>query len=103
MVGINSVHISGNVTGTITFQQTKQNQTPACSFTVVSDRKGPKGMMVSAKVKVNAYGDHLFNLCSSHLEKGTYVIVEGELMNRSGQHGDLTEVRAIEIIFPCQK
>ena len=99
MLGINTVIYSGVVSGSITFQETKLKKTPACSFSLVSSRRGPKNSYVSSKVKINAYGDYLYDLCSKDLDKGVYVVVQGELMNRSGQYGELTEIRAIEILF----
>lgn len=99
MIGVNTVNISGNVTGKIFFSTTAVKKTKACSFTLVSERKGPNGVSVYAYVKVNAYGDNLFDICNKHLNKGVYVYVQGELMNRSGKVGELTEVRANQIIF----
>ncbi len=104
MIGVNTTNISGNVTGRIVFQSTKVKQIPACSFSIVSTRKGPRGGTVSACVKINAYGEGLVKLCETSLKKGTYVYVQGELMNRPGHHGELTEVRANQIIFnPVQE
>jgi len=99
MIGVNSVNISGNVKGRIVFQKTKVKQTPACSFSIVSDRKGPNGAKYSTSIKINAYGENLTNLCDKMLTKGAYVFIQGELMNRPGIHGELTEVRANQIIF----
>lgn len=99
MIGVNAVNISGNVTGRITFKETEIKKIPACSFSIISDRKGPRGGTVSACVKINVYGPSLVKLCSELLKKGIYVYVQGELMNRPGQHGELTEVRANQIIF----
>ena len=50
-------------------------------------------------MKVNVYVENLIRICKSKLTKGRYVIVEGELMNREGQYGELTEVRAREVLF----
>jgi single-stranded DNA-binding protein len=66
----------------------------------VSERRGGKtGENVTAYVKINIYSDALVDICRTRLLKGVYVIVEGELMNREGVHGEVTEVRAKEIIF----
>lgn len=97
MRGINKVIISGNVGGNIAFNQTPSG-TDACSFQVASDRHTQTGM-ITAWVKINAYGENLVRLCRGRLSKGQYVLVEGELMNRDGVHGELTEVRAREVIF----
>jgi len=50
-------------------------------------------------VKVNVYVEALVKLCRLRLQKGCYIIVEGELMNRNTPSGRLTEVRAWEILF----
>jgi single-stranded DNA-binding protein len=99
MRGINRVIISGNVGGQMSFKATG-NGSAACSFFLASDRHSSGGAVVSAWVKINAYGDNFVRICRSRLEKGVYVLVEGELMNRDGpQLGELVEVRAREIIF----
>lgn len=97
MKGINKVIISGNVLGSIEYGR-MTNGAEACGFSVASDRHSANGV-VTAFVKVNVYVEGLIRICKTKLLKGTYVLVEGELMNRDGQHGDLTEVRAREIIF----
>jgi single-stranded DNA-binding protein len=97
MKGINKVILSGNVLGTIEYGRVSSGS-EACSFQVASDRHSASGV-VTAFVKINVYVEGLIKICKLKLLKGTYVIVEGELMNRDGQHGDLTEVRAREIIF----
>jgi single-stranded DNA-binding protein len=95
--GINRVIISGNISGRVSYNETSSG-TPACSFSLASDRYA-SGSVVTAWVKVNVYGDGLVRTCSERLIKGLYVLVEGELMNRGGQTGELTEIRAKEIIF----
>lgn len=99
MRGLNKVIISGNVTGAIEFGKTNSGAQDACGFHVASDRHTSGGGVVTAYIKVNVYVDGLVKICKTRLSKGIYVLVEGELMNRDGQHGDLTEVRAREIIF----
>lgn len=99
MIGVNTVNISGNVTGKIFFGETSVKKTKACSFTLVSERKGPNNISVYAYVKINAYGENLFDICDKYLKRGVYVYVQGELMNRSGKMGELIEVRANQIIF----
>lgn len=97
MRGINHVVVSGNIGDRIVFRETGSG-TAACSFSVASDRHTADGS-VTAWVKVNVYGAGLVNLCRQRLGKGGYAIIEGELMNRDGQLGELTEVRAKEIVF----
>lgn len=99
MRGINKIVFSGNIGGKITFNDTSKG-TPSCSFQVASDRHA-HGEIVTAWVKVNAYGSGLVRSCKPRLKKGAYVIVEGELMNRnSREFKDLVEIRAREVIFP---
>jgi single-stranded DNA-binding protein len=65
---------------------------------VVSER--PTGdSSLTAFVPVNIFGESLVRVCQERLRKGIYVIVEGELMNRPGQHGELMEVRARDVVF----
>ena len=98
MRGLNRVIISGNVGAQISFNNTSSGM-PACSFFLASDRHAGRGSVVSAWVKINVYGDDFVRICRARLEKGGYVLVEGELMNRDGQLGELVEVRAREVIF----
>ena len=97
MRGVNLVTISGNVTADINFASLPGGE-DAVSFMIVSDRRS-EGVKVSAKVKINVYIEQLIGICKPRLVRGIYVIVVGELMNRDGNHGKLTEVRAREIIF----
>lgn len=102
MRGINKVILSGNVTSRIDYAQT-DGGSEVCSFVLASDRHSTGGV-VTAYVKVNVYIDALVRLCRSRLEKGSYLLVEGELMNRTAPSGKLTEVRAWEMIFlPLEK
>ena len=96
MRGVNNVVLSGNV-GQINFSS-MGNGADVLTFTVASDRYG-NGEKITVWVKVNVYVENLIRICKSKLLKGGYVIVEGELMNREGQHGELTEVRAREVLF----
>jgi single-stranded DNA-binding protein len=95
------VIVSGNVTGAFEFGKTGAGA-EVCGFHLASERRTSGGGAVTAFVKVNVYIEGLVRVCRTRLAKGVYVIVEGELMNREGQHGDLTEVRAREVIF-CVK
>jgi|SRR5580704_6049594 single-stranded DNA-binding protein len=93
MRGHNEVWISGNIGGKIVKSQTRDGRS-ACSFAVASE--GEKHRLTW--VRVNVY-DRLADYCKEVLDKGLYCSVVGELMNRDGQHGELTEVRARNIIF----
>ena len=65
---------------------------------LVSERPAGDSNM-AAFVPVNIFGENLVRVCQERLRKGIYVIVEGELMNRPGQHGELMEVRARDVVF----
>lgn len=97
MRGINRVVVSGNLTGRTEYTRT-DGGTDVCSFVLASDRPS-KGKTVTAYVKVNVYLDGLVTACRDKLAKGCYLVVEGELMNRSTPTGKVTEVRAREIVF----
>jgi len=93
---INSVNISGNAAGKISYNETASG-VPCCSFSIASDRRSSDGPPITAWVKINAYGPGLVGICRDLFEKGAYVIVSGELMTRDGLPG--SEVRAKEIVF----
>jgi len=97
MRGINKVIVSGNVSREINYGK-MPDETPVLSFTMASDRPA-NGVTITAWVKINVYVEALVEQCRAHLNCSGYVIVEGELMNRDGRYGKLTEVRAKEIIF----
>ena len=93
MRGHNQVWVSGNVGGNIVSGKTKDSD-PACSFSVAVD----DGFRDTTWARVNAYGK-MAMVCEKRLDKGIYVSVVGELMNRKGRHGELLEVRALNILF----
>lgn len=95
--GMNRVWLAGNVSGSISWSAT-DNGTPTCTFQMACDRK-TKDATMTTWVKVNAYGPGLVEACRGRLTKGTWVMVDGELMNRDGRLGELTEVRAREVVF----
>lgn len=99
MKGVNHVILSGNVTGAKPVFTHVSGGKPACSFEIATHRAVPGGGQVRAYVRINVYVEALVRLCEDRLSKGEYVVVAGELMNRDGQHGELTEVRARELIF----
>ena len=97
--GINRVLVSGNAIDDARFLETGGGAKCA-TFRVVSERHGGKsGEMMTTRVKINVYIEALIAICKTQLVKGAYVIVEGELMTREGARGEVTEVRAREIIF----
>jgi single-stranded DNA-binding protein len=93
---INHVSISGNV-GRVTFSTTGSGD-PVCTFMLASDRRA-RDKTITAWVKVNVYNKALVAICEERVKKGIEIVVSGELMNRSGQMGELTEVRAKHVIF----
>lgn len=95
-VGWNRWEGGGNVTSRIDFTS-KPDGTPVGTFTMACDR-WTRGGTVTAYVKINVYGK-LAEVCQPRLAKGMFVRVEGELMNRSGQYGELMEVRARDVTF----
>ena len=99
MRGVNRVIISGNASDSARFHSTGSG-TACATFKIACDRRGAnKGETVTAWVKINVYGDSLVEICRMRLRKGVYVIVEGELMNRDGAAGEVTEIRAKELVF----
>lgn len=93
MRGHNVVVISGNIGGKIVVSSTRDGR-PACSFTIASENDKRR----LTWVRINVY-DGLAEYAKNVLTKGLYCSVHGELMNRDGQFGELTEVRAHNIIF----
>lgn len=95
MKGHNQVWLSGHVGGKIISGQTgKGNQ--AFSFAVNSEDSGSN----ATRIRVNAYGP-VARKCEQELSKGAYCLVLGELMNRNGKYGELTEIRVKKIdVFP---
>lgn len=68
-----------------------------CSLGVVVERKGGQTVLVRA----NVFGDGLVGICERRLFKGSYVVVRGELMHRSGT--SQLEVRAEDIVILTKK
>jgi len=93
MKGHNLVILSGNVSGHIVAGTTNDNE-HAFSFSVSAEDGGRFG----ALVRVNVYGG-LALKCKDRVSKGLYVSIIGELMNRRGKFGELTEVRAKDVLF----
>ena len=93
MRGHNRVWLSGNVGGKIV-KSTTSDGNPACSFMLASNQVGREATWV----RINCFGE-LVTKIQDKLKKGAYFSVEGELMNRQGKYGELTEVRAKDIVF----
>lgn len=94
MRGINRWTGSGNV-GDVIFGKTR-NDTSACSFMLATE----KAQNEPVWVRINVYGQ-LAAICGSKLNKGDYVMVDGELMNRSSKvdSDKMVEIRCMDIVF----
>ena len=97
MRGINRVILSGNVGTPISFAKT-DGGAEVCTFALNLERHA-NGSVVTATVKVNVYMEALVRLARTKLSEGCYLIIEGELMNRTAPQGRVTEVRAWELLF----
>ena len=86
----NLVWLNGRVGGKILFAETRSGE-PAFSFGVHID-----GSLGVVRARVNAYGD-LAVKCRDLIRRNVRCAVVGELMNRSGRMGELTEVRAKDV------
>jgi len=93
MTGQNQVLISGYVESRLLVGKTGDGG-EACSFTVVSGDSGQK----MTHVRINAYGP-LAAQCEQESKVGLYCVIIGELMNRPGKFGKLTEIRAKKVEF----
>lgn len=93
MRGHNQVWVSGYVGGKIISGNTKDGN-PAFSFMVFSEDSGKN----ETRVRINAYGP-VAKQCGEEATADVYCTVIGELMNRSGQYGKITEIRAKKINF----
>lgn len=88
---INQVIIVGYVDGGVVSGVTRDGGL-ACSFSIDSVDSGQK----TTSIRVNAYGQ-LAEQCVDSVSHGNYCLVIGELMNRPGRFGNLTEVRAKKV------
>jgi hypothetical protein len=84
--------ISGYVDDGFTTGETGDGEF-ACSFFLISDNS-----VHSVKSRVNSYGA-LAEECERQVYTGTYCVITGELMNRRGKFGRITEIRARKIEF----
>ena len=91
--GHNQVLISGLVEGRV-LSGTTGDGGEACSFLVASSDGGQK----LTRVRVNAYGSVAVQ-CEQESCIGAYCVITGELMNRPGKYGKLTEIRAKKVEF----
>jgi len=92
-MGTNQVLISGTVESRVLPGNTRDGG-DACSFSVVSGDSGQK----TTRVRVNAYGS-VAQQCEKESRIGAYCVITGELMNRPGKFGKLTEIRAKKVEF----
>ena len=92
--GTNSWDGSGNVASDVAFGETS-NMELACNFRLAVERANRQ----VAYFRVNVYGRSAEVCRSRDLRKGDYVIISGELMNRTGRDEILTEIRCKEIVI----
>lgn len=85
--------ISGYVDGRVLSGTTGDGE-EACSFSVTSGDSGNKLI----QVRVNAYG-RIAKQCIVDASDCEYCVITGELMNRPGKFGKLTEIRAKKVEF----
>lgn len=93
MTGQNQVLLSGYVESRVLAGKTGDGG-EACSFTVASGDSGQK----TTHVRINAYG-LIAEQCEKESKPGAYCVIFGELMNRPGKFGKLTEIRAKKVEF----
>lgn len=97
MKGTNVWHGSGNIASDVSYGRTGKGEA-AANFKLVVEQSHKQLTFV----RVNVYGGNVEVCRMRDLRKGDYVIVHGELMNRSGHqsYGDtLTEIRCLEIVI----
>jgi len=92
--GINSWDGSGVVAGDVSFGSTKSDDL-ACNFRIVIE--GAHNHV--SYFRVNAYGQNAKFCQMRGLQKGDYVVICGELMNRAGREEILTEIRCKSIVI----
>ncbi len=105
MPELNSVIIAGNLTKDPVFRQTT-NGTPVVNFTIASNRKfknNGKWQEDVCFVGVVAW-NKLAESCRGRLQKGSAVLIDGELQSRSwktedGHNRSIVEIKARRIQF----
>ena len=86
---------SGNVASDIQYGKTGKKDEDACNFRIAIE----KAHRPLVFVRINIYGGNV-DVCKMRgLKKGDYVIVSGELMNRDGRDGTITEVRCMDLVI----
>lgn len=93
--GTNVSALSGNVASDVAYGRTGRRGEPACNFRVVMEQ----AHRPLVYVRVNVYGGNVDVCKLRKLAKGDYVVIVGELMNRDGQDGMLTEIRCLDIVI----
>lgn len=92
--GINSWDGSGNVASDVSYGKTSSGDL-ACNFRLAIERQNQQ----VSYFRVNVYGRNADVCQARQLKKGDYVVINGELMNRSGREEILTEIRCKEIVI----
>lgn len=96
--GTNSWSGSGNVASDVAYGRTSKEDL-ACNFRLAVEQ----GKNYTGYFRVNVYGPEALSCQRKYLGKGDYVVIEGELMNRSGEHDILTEIRCTRIVIQKKK
>jgi hypothetical protein len=97
--GLNRAVLSGTVLEVLYSRTSKGYD--VCTFTLETIRPGREGREVTAHVKVNVYAPVLVDACKYRADfVNSYVLVDGELMNRDFSRGDMAlAVRALDVLF----
>lgn len=106
MPDINTVIIAGNLTRDPSFRKTT-NGTPVANFWIASTRKfrDNMGQWRESVCYVGVVAWYkLAEACAAHLQKGSAVLIEGELQSRSlrgedGRNRSIVEIKAERIQF----
>ena len=98
MKGTNGWHGSGNLSTRVSYGRTGAGD-EACNFKVAVEKAHAPVVFV----RINVYGGNVEVCKIRDLERGDYVVIEGELMNRKRVIGSesvtLVEVRCNKIII----
>ena len=95
MKGTNVWNGSGNIASEVDYGRTGRRQEEACNFRLAIEQRNKPLLFV----RINVYGGNVEVCRLRSLKQGDYVVVSGELMNRNGQNGILTDIRCGEIII----
>ena len=92
--GMNVWHGCGTVCSDVVYNDTR-NGDKACGFRIAIHNPHK----ASLYIRVNSYGSHAEVCRKCELEKGDFVVIDGELMTRQGRDELLTEVRCRDLVI----